>query len=118
MRLMYNNELVGTITTNNSMSVDDAIESLQVDIENFDDYELFTIDFADEKLNELIKKYANEIITLEELEEMEENELVENVESNGMSGKYFGCKWYTVTLNGTYITNNCDDSSEFDIYVK
>lgn len=49
MRLKYSNKVIGTIVTNHSMSVDDAIEILKVNINKYEDYELFNIDFLDEK---------------------------------------------------------------------
>lgn len=58
-----------------------------------------------------------EIITVEQLEEIESNEFVENVEFNGISGQN-ECKWYSVFLTEEYITSNCDDSNEIQVYVK
>jgi hypothetical protein len=41
--LYYDKTLVGKILTNHSMSIDDAIASLDVDIDDYDDYELFRL---------------------------------------------------------------------------
>ena len=53
MRLLYNGEIVGTITTNHSMSVDDAIQLLEIDInatnngdEVYPDFDLFEMDWS------------------------------------------------------------------------
>ena len=50
------------------------------------------------KFDEMVKVYADERLTVEQLVELEENELVEIVENCGNSGRFNGYTWYTVTL--------------------
>ncbi len=48
MRLNYNGEVIGTIATNHSMSIEDCIEILDLDTEKYAEIELFGIDYLDE----------------------------------------------------------------------
>ena len=52
MRLLYDGNVVGTILTNHSMSIDEAIVSLEIDVysDDFPDYDLFNVDWEDEYL--------------------------------------------------------------------
>ena len=53
MKLYHGTELVGEITTNHSMSIDDALELLNIDVDEMDggdpkwDYEAFRMDWDD-----------------------------------------------------------------------
>ncbi len=46
MKLLYDGKIIGTITTNHSMSIEDCIKSLGIDIDKYEDYELFTMDWG------------------------------------------------------------------------
>ena len=48
MKLLYDGKILGTITTNHSMSIEDCIESLNINSDNYEDYELFTMDWKEE----------------------------------------------------------------------
>lgn len=58
---------------------------------------------------EQIELLRGEIVAPEQLEEIEESIEVDRVESNGNSGRYPNCIWYTV-----YFT----DGEEIDIYYR
>ena len=48
MKLMYNGKVIGSIETNHSMSVDDCISLLEIDIDHDDlDYELFSMEYSE-----------------------------------------------------------------------
>jgi hypothetical protein len=53
MRLLYNGNVVGTILTNHSMSIDEAIVSLEIDVysEDYPDYDLFNVDWEDKDVS-------------------------------------------------------------------
>ena len=44
MKLLHGNEIVGEITTNRSLSIDECIELLEIDIEEYE-YELFRMEY-------------------------------------------------------------------------
>ncbi|MBU3173392.1 hypothetical protein [Clostridium estertheticum] len=56
MRLNYDGKLIGTITTNHSMSIEFAIENLEVDTNKYSEIELFSIDYLDEYNVDAISK--------------------------------------------------------------
>jgi len=46
MKLKYDGKVIGTIATNHSMSIEDAIELLEVNVDDYADYELFSMDWS------------------------------------------------------------------------
>jgi len=46
MKLKYDGKTIGTITTNHSMSIEDAIELLEVNVDDYADCELFSMGWS------------------------------------------------------------------------
>lgn len=54
MRLNYGEKTLGEITTNHSMSIEDCIELLEIDTDEYEEINLFSMDFLDEYSEEMI----------------------------------------------------------------